>query len=117
MQITHTTAQHPLEVTDATFARDVQQSPVPVLLDCWAPWCGPCRQMAPVMEELASELSGQVTVAKLNVDENPETATRLGIMSIPALLLFKEGQRIGQMVGAAPKTQVSAAVRKALNLA
>jgi thioredoxin len=117
MQINQTTAPHPLEVTDATFVRDVQQSPVPVLLDCWAPWCGPCRRMAPVMEELASEFAGQVTVAKLNVDENPETATRLGIMSIPALLLFKDGQPIGQMVGAAPKTQVSTAVRRALNLA
>ena len=117
MQSSDTITHHPMDVTDATFTLDVQQSPVPVLLDCWAPWCGPCRRMAPVMDELAAEFAGQVRVAKLNVDENPEAATRLGIMSIPALVLFKDGQPIGQMVGAAPKTQVSAAVRSALNLA
>jgi thioredoxin 1 len=73
--------------------------------------------MAPVMDELAAEFAGQVRVAKLNVDENPEVATRLGIMSIPTLLLFKDGQPIGQMVGAAPKPQIDTAVRRALNLA
>ncbi len=104
----------PVSVTDATFDREVLQSAQPLLLDCWAPWCGPCRLMAPVMEELAKRLAGTVKVAKLNVDENPLAAGSLGIRSIPTLLLFKNGRVIGQMVGAAPAAQVEAEVRKRL---
>jgi len=100
----------PIEVTDVSFAQEVLQSPVSVLLDCWAPWCGPCRMMAPVMEELATSLAGTVKVAKLNVDESPETAGRLGIRSIPTLLLFQNGEIIGETVGAAPRATIEAAV-------
>jgi thioredoxin 1 len=104
----------PIEVTDVSFAQEVLQSPVPVLLDRWAPWCGPCRMMAPVMEELATSLAGTVKVAKLNVDESPEIAGRLGIRSIPTLLLFRNGEIIGETVGAAPRATIEAAVLRRL---
>jgi thioredoxin 2 len=96
----------PLVVTDATFAEQVERSPLPVLLDMWAPWCGPCRMVAPVVEELCGELAGRVRVAKLNVDENPVTAGRFQIQSIPALLLLQNGREIDRMVGAQPKAEI-----------
>src|SRR5262245_62806726 len=88
----------PVKVTDANFAAEVERSPLPVLLDMWAPWCGPCGMVAPVIEELAAEMAGRVRVAKLNVDENPATAARFGVQGIPTLRLLKgvrELERIG----------------------
>jgi thioredoxin 2 len=104
----------PIEVMDGSFAREVLQSPLPVLLDCWAPWCPPCVIMAPVIEELARSLAGTVKVAKLNLDGNPKTAGRLGIRSIPTLLLFRNGQVIGEIVGAAPRAGIETAVLRRL---
>ena len=114
MNVNESTRIAPIEVTDATFAQVVLQSPAPVLLDCWAPWCGPCRMIAPVMEDLATDLAGTVKVAKLNVDENPKTAAQLGIRSIPNLLLFRNGEAISQMVGAIPRAQIEAEIARRL---
>jgi thioredoxin 2 len=97
----------PLIVTDATFAAEVEQSPLPVLLDFWAPWCGPCRVMAPALEELAVEMAGRVRVAKLNVDENPFTAERFNVRSIPTLLALKAGREIDRIVGVQPKSEIA----------
>jgi thioredoxin 2 len=97
---------HPLTATDATFAREIEGSPLPVLLDAWAPWCGPCRSIAPVIEELAAEWAGRVRVAKLNVDENPATAARFELRSIPTLLLLRNGKEVDRIVGAGPKSEI-----------
>jgi thioredoxin len=95
----------PKTVTDATFARDViaASNTRPVLLDCWAEWCGPCRMVAPTLEALASESAGLYRIAKLNVDENPQTAASLDIRSIPTLFIYKNGQQVDRIVGAQPK--------------
>jgi thioredoxin 2 len=104
----------PLVVTDATFAVDVERAPLPVLVDLWAPWCGPCRMVAPVLEELAGEMAGRLLVAKLNVDENPATAARFGVSSIPTLLLLKAGREIDRIVGAQPKPEIARRVDRAI---
>jgi thioredoxin len=97
----------PIVVTDASFPADVERSPLPVLVDAWAAWCGPCRMIAPVIEELAAEMAGRVRVAKLNVDENPATAARFGLRSIPTLLIFNQGREVDRIVGVQPKSEIS----------
>ncbi|MBN1658786.1 MAG: thioredoxin [Anaerolineae bacterium] len=93
----------PLHVTDETFEKVVLGAPVPVMVDFWAPWCGPCRMVAPVVEALARDYDGRVMVAKINTDENQQVAGRLGIMGIPTLILFKDGQEVDRVVGYAPR--------------
>jgi thioredoxin 2 len=96
----------PVVVTDVTFSAEVEQWPLPVLLDLWAPWCGPCRLVTPVIDSLAMELAGKVRVAKMNVDENPVTANRFTVRSIPTLLVLKNGREIDRIVGAQPKAEI-----------
>ncbi len=96
-----------VKVTDQSFEQDVLKSSTPVVVDFWAEWCGPCRMIGPALEEIAGEMQGKVTIAKVNVDENPGIASQYGIRSIPTLMLFKDGQLAGQKVGAAPKGDLS----------
>lgn len=99
----------PLTITDASFTRDVLQAGArPVLLDCWAEWCGPCRMVGPVIDQLAAESANRYITAKLNVDENPRTAAQLVIQSIPALLIFKNGKIVDRMIGVQPKQAIAA---------
>ena len=104
----------PVTVTDATFSAEVERSPLPVLLDLWAPWCGPCRMIAPMVEELSAEMAGRVRVAKLNVDENPATAARFNVRGIPTLLVLKAGQEVDRIVGVQPKSEIARRLQRAL---
>lgn len=103
-----------VSVTDATFKEEVLESELPVLVDFWAPWCGPCRMVAPVVDEIASQYAGRVKVVKVNTDENSKVATDYGIRSIPTLMIFKGGQKVDILVGAVPKTKIEATLEQFL---
>jgi len=103
-----------VQVTDSTFENAVLKSDLPVLVDFWAPWCGPCRGIAPIIEELSTEFSGQVIVAKLNVDENPLTPSKYTIRAIPTLIVFKNGEVLDQVTGAVGKSHLVSMIEKAM---
>jgi len=102
------------EVTDSSFQQEVLESDLTVLVDFWAPWCGPCRMVAPVVDEISEQYEGQVKVVKVNTDENPNVASQYGIRSIPTLMIFKDGQRVDMVVGAVPKTTLANTLEKYL---
>ena len=104
-----------IEITDTNFATEVEQSDVPVLIDFWAVWCGPCKMVAPIVEELANEYDGKVKIGKLDVDNNQQTAMKFGIRSIPTLLIFKDGKVVDTIIGAVPKGQIAEKLKAQLN--
>ncbi|RLB97451.1 MAG: thiol reductase thioredoxin [Deltaproteobacteria bacterium] len=105
---------HPVIVSDSTFDREVMASALPVLVDCWAPWCGPCRAVGPVLDELAVKYRARLKIAKLNVDENPQIGSRYSISSIPTLFLVKNGRIIDTLMGALPKEQLESQIARIL---
>lgn len=106
-------AENVFNVTDGDFEKEILNSETPALVDFWAAWCGPCRTVGPVVEELAGEYAGKVKVAKLNVDENKQTPSKYGVRGIPTLMLFKDGQVVDQIVGAVPKNRIVELLEKA----
>lgn len=107
-------ASGPITVTDANFATEVEAASEPVLLDLWAAWCGPCRMLAPVIDELAGDFAGRLKVGKLNVDENPATAGRFGVRSIPTLLVLRGGREVDRIVGVVPKAELARRLERAI---
>jgi len=105
----------PITVDDSNFAQTVLQAETPVLVDFWAPWCRPCLMVAPILDELAGEYSGRITIARLDVDQNPKTATKYNIMSIPTMLIFKNGQPVSNIVGFRPKEELKRSLDDALD--
>jgi thioredoxin 1 len=103
-----------IEVSDSNFESEVVNSDVPVLIDFWAPWCGPCRAIAPIVEEISSSYEGKIKVGKMNVDENQATTMKFGIRSIPTLIMFKGGEAVDQIIGAVPKGEIEKVVQKSL---
>ncbi len=103
-----------LEVTDQTFEQEILNSDIPALVDFWAAWCGPCRMVAPVVEELAAEYGGKIKIAKMNVDQNQQTPAKFGIRNIPTLILFKEGKAVNTIIGAQPKSVIEEEIKKLL---
>lgn len=101
-------------VTDDTFDAEVKQSDIPVVVDFWAEWCGPCKQIGPALEELSDELEGKVKIVKVNVDENPNSPAQMGVRGIPALFLFKDGQVVSNKIGAAPKAALQAWINESV---
>ena len=101
-------SQQIIHVTDSTFEADVLKNSTPVLLDFWAEWCGPCKMIAPILDQIATEYAGKVVIAKMNVDENPKTPMKFNVRGIPTLILFKNGQAEGQKIGAVRRTDVAA---------
>jgi thioredoxin 1 len=102
------------ELTDANFQSEVLQSEVPVLVDFWAPWCGPCRQLTPIIDALAEEMSGTIKVGKLNIDDSPRAAEQYGVMSIPTVMIFKNGEVVQRFVGVQPKQRLKDAIEAAV---